>query len=65
MSVLSSVIDTRYSKGLATLYTSNISPDNLELLLGARIADRILSDIVIELKGTGRRESTSEYKRRE
>lgn len=65
MSVLSSVIDTRYSKGLATLYTSNISPDNLELLLGVRIADRILSDIVIELKGTGRRESTSEYKRRE
>lgn len=65
MSVLSSIIDTRYSKGLATLYTSNISPDNLELLLGARNADRILSDIVIELQGTGRRGSTSEYKRKE
>lgn len=65
MSVLSSVIDTRYSKGLSTLYTSNISPENLELLLGARIADRILSDIVIEFRGLGRRQSTSEYKRRE
>lgn len=65
MSVLSSVIDNRYSKGLATIYTSNISPENLELLLGARIADRILSDIVIELKGTGRRQSTSTYQRKD
>lgn len=65
MSVLSSIIDNRYSKGLSTIYTSNVDEHGLEKLLGARLADRILSDIVIEFRGLGRRQSTSEYKRRE
>lgn len=62
--VLSDVINTRYSRGLATIYTSNISDSDI-YRQNARLADRICSDIVIELKGSGRRQSTNKYKRRD
>ena len=58
---LSQIIDTRYRNNLATLYTSNLSEDELTNHYGSRIADRILSDISIELKGQGRRTTTHTY----
>ena len=58
---LSQIIDTRYRNNLATLYTSNLSEDELTNHYGSRIADRILSDISIELKGKGRRTTTHTY----
>lgn len=58
---LSSIIDMRYRNKLATIFTSNLSESGLENVLGARMADRILSDIVLELKGSGRREYTNTY----
>ena len=64
ISVLSSIIDNRYSKNLATIYTSNLSPNELERNIGVRLADRVCSDIVIQLKGGGRRKSTSKYSKK-
>ena len=61
MTILSSIIDCRYSHKKATLFTSNLSVEQLAQSVGARLADRIASDIVIELKGSSRREYTSEY----
>ena len=58
---LSQIIDTRYRNKLATIYTSNLSEDELASHYGSRIADRILSDISIELKGQGRRTTTHTY----
>ena len=58
---LSQIIDTRYRNNLATIYTSNLSEDELSNHYGSRIADRILSDISIELKGKGRRTTTHTY----
>ena len=58
---LSQIIDTRYRNNLATIYTSNLSEDELASHYGSRIADRILSDISIELKGQGRRTTTHTY----
>lgn len=58
---LSQIIDTRYRNNLATIYTSNLSEDELTNHYGSRIADRILSDISIELKGQGRRTTTHTY----
>ena len=65
MTVLSNIINTRYSNNKATLFTSNISPDSLYETIEPRLADRVLSDIVLQLKGGGRRKYGSEYKRRE
>ena len=48
---------------LATIFTSNLNANGLENQYGARLADRLLSDMVIELKGNSRRESTNEYHR--
>ena len=61
LTILSSIIDYRYSHKKATLFTSNLSVEQLAASVGARLADRIASDIVIELKGSSRREYTSEY----
>ena len=58
---LSQIIDTRYRNNLATIYTSNLSEDELASHYGSRIADRILSDISIELRGKGRRTTTHTY----
>ena len=62
---LSALIDKRYSSGLATIYTSNLSVDNLDSCIGSRLADRVASDIVIELKGTSRRSYTNTYTKKE
>jgi len=63
ITVLLDIINTRYSNGLATIYTSNVSPNEL-FKNNLRITDRICSDIVLELKGKGRRVSTNIYKRK-
>lgn len=60
---LASIIDSRYRNRLATIFTSNLNANGLENQYGARLADRLLSDMVIELKGNSRRESTNEYHR--
>lgn len=64
ISVLTNIINTRYAKTLSTLYTSNLSPDEL-YKINDRIADRACTDIVIELRGKGRRKGISTYERRE
>ena len=61
--VLSDIINTRYSNGLATIITSNISPSDMGKSL-SRITDRMCSDIVLELRGSGRRQYVSKYKRK-
>lgn len=61
---LSSIIDYRYSNRLATIFTGNVSPNDLAKSLGARLCDRITSDIVINLVGASRRKSTKTYHRR-
>lgn len=60
---LSSIIDYRYSNNLATIFTSNVSPVDLASVMGARLCDRITSDIVINLVGASRRSSTKTYTR--
>lgn len=64
ISVLSDVINSRYSNSKSTIYTSNLSPKSLASNIGERLADRVLSDIVIELKGSGHRKSTNKYERK-
>lgn len=63
-SVLADVIDSRYRNQKATIFTSNLSPDNLTSSCGARTADRILSDISLQIIGEGRRKSTNIYERK-
>ena len=63
-SVLADVVDDRYRNGKATIFTSNLSPNELDTVVGARTVDRILSDIVLQIKGEGRRESTGVYRRK-
>lgn len=62
---LASIIDMRYRNGLSTLFTSNLSEEDLEAQYGARITDRILSGLVLEIKGASRRESKHIYKKGE
>lgn len=62
ITVLSDIINTRYSNGLATMITSNISPSNMNKSL-TRLTDRMCSDIVLEIQGKGRRKSVSKYVR--
>lgn len=51
-----SIINTRVSNNLATIYTSNLSPEELKVELGDRIASRVLgSSQVIEIAGGDRR----------
>ena len=61
ITTLSSIIDYRCSHGKATLFTSNLSPQELEKVVGVRLTDRVASDIVLELRGSSRRVSTNEY----
>lgn len=47
-----SIINTRSSNGLCTIYTSNLSPEELTTELGERIASRVLgSSQVVEIAG--------------
>lgn len=51
-----SIINTRVSNNLATIYTSNLSPEELKSELGDRISSRVLgSSQVIEITGGDRR----------
>lgn len=61
ISTLSSLIDYRYSNGLSTIFTSNISPQMLATNIGSRLSDRVLSDVCIELVGASRREHQNTY----
>lgn len=61
LTTLSTLIDRRYSNRLSTIYTSNLSISALSSCIGSRLADRIASDIVIELKGSSRRSYTNTY----
>lgn len=49
------LLNTRYNNCKCTLFTSNLSPLELEDKLGTRIASRIKSSKVLELKGVDRR----------
>ena len=51
-----SIINTRVSNSLATIYTSNLSPDELKAEMGDRISSRVLgSSQVVEITGGDRR----------
>lgn len=51
-----SIINTRVSNNLATIYTSNLSPEELKNELGDRISSRVLgSSQVVEITGGDRR----------
>lgn len=51
-----SIINTRVSNDLATIYTSNLSPEELKAELGDRISSRVLgASQVIEITGGDRR----------
>lgn len=51
-----SIINTRVSNNLATIYTSNLSPEELKRELGDRISSRVLgSSQVVEIAGGDRR----------
>ncbi len=51
-----SIIHNRVSNGLSTIYTSNLSPEELKAELGDRIASRILGcSQIIEITGADRR----------
>ena len=51
-----SIINRRSSNGLCTIYTSNLSPEQLKEKLGDRIASRVLGGSqIIEIKGGNRR----------
>lgn len=54
--IIYDIINTRLDKGLSSIYTSNISPDELEEVMGARLQSRIAkASVCIELKGHDRR----------
>lgn len=51
-----SIIHTRVSNGLSTIYTSNLSPEELKDEMGDRISSRILGGSkIVEIKGADRR----------
>jgi DNA replication protein DnaC len=51
-----SIIHTRVSNGLSTIYTSNLSPDELRQEMGDRIASRVLGcSQIVEITGADRR----------
>ena len=49
------LLNTRYNECKCTIFTSNLSPSEIEDKLGTRIASRIRSSKIIELKGVDRR----------
>ena len=52
---IASVINHRYSDKKATIFTSNVQPDDLVKNVDIRLVDRILSGYSMELKGVGLR----------
>lgn len=50
-SILLGYIDSRLFSGKATFFTGNYEPNNLNEILGARLASRICSGLTIELNG--------------
>lgn len=51
-----SIIHTRVSNGLSTIYTSNLSPEEIKAEMGDRISSRILGGAcVVEITGADRR----------
>lgn len=63
-SVISDIIDTRYSHNKATIFTSNLNESGLEQAIGVRMADRVLSDICIGFVGGSHRSATNTYVRK-
>ena len=63
-SVLADVIDSRYRNKKATIFTSNLNQEELASKCGVRTADRILSDISLQIIGESRRASTNQYRRK-
>ena len=59
--MLFEVINQRYSQGKSTIYTSNLSIEDLSNVFDARIADRIRSSVIIEFKDVSNRESNSNW----
>lgn len=49
------IINERYSNGLKTIFTSNLSLKEIALSMSDRIASRLASGIVYEMKGNDRR----------
>ena len=49
------LLNTRYNECKCTIFTSNLGPTEIEDKLGTRIASRIRSSKIIELKGVDRR----------
>lgn len=52
---LLSLIDNRLFENKSNIFTSNINPENLSLLLGDRLASRIKQSKIIEFKGKDKR----------
>ena len=51
-----SIIHTRVSNGLSTIYTSNLSPEEIKAEMGDRISSRILGGAkIVEITGADRR----------
>lgn len=62
-STLLTFTDQRIFNGKSTIFTGNIPPDTLHQFIGDRLASRITSGLIIELKGEDRRNgSTANYK---
>lgn len=49
------LLNTRYNECKCTIFTSNLGPTEIEDKLGTRIASRIRSSEIVELKGVDRR----------
>jgi DNA replication protein DnaC len=49
------IIDTRYSRGFSTLYTSNLTQPQCEEKFGSRLTSRLFSGKVFEIDGTDMR----------
>ena len=49
------LLNTRYNECKCTVFTSNLGPTEIEDKLGSRIASRVRSSKILELKGSDRR----------
>ena len=57
--LLLSYIDQRVNNGMCNIFTGNIQPQQLKYKVGERLASRILSGYIIELKGGDNRYGTA------
>ena len=58
-STILSILDSRVYKQKANIYTSNISPQNIENYVGAKLASRIAKGITIQLRGGDKRNGST------